>query len=162
PRLRPAAHPAARGAIRPAVPRGETAVPGRSGAGGRRADGPCVPRAEALSGEGAERHQGGGGGLHPHAGPRHPPVRGGGGAGEGGGLLTDRTCFYAEQGGQVGDSGVIRTSTGEFEVDETQKLGDAVLHLGRVTGGTIDANQPATLEVGGDRPHTMRNHTATH
>ncbi len=78
------------------------------------------------------------------------------------GLLSDRTNFYAEQGGQVGDSGVIRTATGSFEVDDTQKLGDAVLHLGRVTAGTIEPGQPATLEVGGDRPHTMRNHTATH
>ena len=78
------------------------------------------------------------------------------------GLLLDRTNFYAEQGGQVGDSGTIRTVTGTFEVDDTQRLGDAVLHLGRVSGGTIEAGQPATLEVGGERAHTMRNHTATH
>jgi alanyl-tRNA synthetase len=78
------------------------------------------------------------------------------------GLLLDRTNFYAEQGGQVGDSGVVRTATGSFEVDDTQKLGDAVLHMGRVISGNITAGQTATLEVGGDRPHTMRNHTATH
>jgi alanyl-tRNA synthetase len=78
------------------------------------------------------------------------------------GLLLDRTNFYAEQGGQVGDGGVIRTATGTFEVDDTQKLGDAVLHLGRLTTGTIEAGQAATLEVGGDRPHTVRNHTVTH
>jgi alanyl-tRNA synthetase len=84
------------------------------------------------------------------------------GEGEEAGLLLDRTNFYAEQGGQVGDSGVVRTATGSFEVDDTQKLGDAVLHLGRVTSGRIEAGQRATLEVGGERPHTMRNHTATH
>jgi alanyl-tRNA synthetase len=78
------------------------------------------------------------------------------------GLLLDRTNFYAEQGGQVGDSGTIMTSTGTVEVDTTQKLGDAVLHLGRVSEGTLEPGQQATLEVGGDRPHTMRNHTATH
>jgi alanyl-tRNA synthetase len=78
------------------------------------------------------------------------------------GLLLDRTNFYAEQGGQVGDTGAIRTPTGDFEVENTQKLGDAVLHVGNVTSGHIEPGQPATLEVGGDRPHTMRNHTATH
>jgi alanyl-tRNA synthetase len=78
------------------------------------------------------------------------------------GLLLDRTNFYAEQGGQVGDSGRIATATGTFEVEAAQKLGDAVLHLGRVAEGTIEPGQQATLEVGGARPHTMRNHTATH
>ena len=82
--------------------------------------------------------------------------------GEEAALLLDRTNFYAEQGGQVGDSGVIATPTGRFEVEDAQKLGDAVLHVGRVAEGHIEAGQSATLEVGGDRPHTMRNHTATH
>jgi alanyl-tRNA synthetase len=77
-------------------------------------------------------------------------------------LLLDRTNFYAEQGGQVGDVGSISTSTGRFDVEDTQKLGDAVLHLGRVAKGQIEAGQEARLEVGGDRAHTMRNHTATH
>jgi alanyl-tRNA synthetase len=77
-------------------------------------------------------------------------------------LLLDRTNFYAEQGGQVGDSGTIATPTGRFEVDDTQKLGDSVLHAGRVVEGQIECGQAATLEVGGLRPHTMRNHTATH
>jgi alanyl-tRNA synthetase len=78
------------------------------------------------------------------------------------GLLLDRTNFYAEQGGQVGDSGTVRTPTGTFEVDDTHKLGDAILHLGRVTSGTVEVGQPASLEVGGERTDTMRNHTATH
>jgi alanyl-tRNA synthetase len=78
------------------------------------------------------------------------------------GLLLDRTNFYAEQGGQVGDSGTLRTPTGTFEVVDTHKFGDAILHLGRVVSGIFEVGQPATLEVGGSRPHTMRNHTATH
>ncbi len=78
------------------------------------------------------------------------------------GLLLDRTNFYAEQGGQVGDTGTLQTPTGTFEVDDTQKLGDAVLHLGRVTAGHLQINQQAALQVGGERAHTMRNHTATH
>ncbi len=82
--------------------------------------------------------------------------------GEEASLLLDRTNFYAEQGGQVGDQGVIATPTGRFEVEDAQKLGDAVLHVGRVAEGHVEPGQSATLEVGGARPHTMRNHTATH
>src|SRR5205807_1223641 len=46
--------------------------------------------------------------------------------------------------------------------EDTQKLGDAVLHVGRVAEGHVEPGQSAVLEVGGARPHTMRNHTATH
>jgi alanyl-tRNA synthetase len=77
-------------------------------------------------------------------------------------LVLDRTNFYAEQGGQVGDTGSIATPTGRFIVDDTQKLGDGILHVGRVTEGHIEAGQTATLEVSGSRADTMRNHTATH
>jgi alanyl-tRNA synthetase len=77
-------------------------------------------------------------------------------------LLLDRTNFYGEQGGQVGDAGVIVTPTGRFEVDDAQKLGEAVLHVGRVVEGRIEPGQAATLEVDSARAHTMRNHTATH
>ncbi|MBM4068247.1 MAG: alanine--tRNA ligase [Planctomycetes bacterium] len=78
------------------------------------------------------------------------------------GLVLDKTNFYAEQGGQVGDKGVIKTKTGTFEVEDTQRLGDSVLHLGKVHEGTIKIGQPATLEVNSARADTMRNHTATH
>jgi alanyl-tRNA synthetase len=77
-------------------------------------------------------------------------------------LLVDRTNFYAEAGGQVGDIGTITTPTGRFEVDDTQRLGDAVLHFGQVTEGTIDVGQTATLRVDGIRLDIMRNHTSTH
>lgn len=77
-------------------------------------------------------------------------------------LLLDKTCFYAEQGGQVGDTGWIRGDTGSFQVEDTQKLGDGVLHIGKVYEGSIKVGQKVTVEVSGDRPHTMRNHTATH
>ena len=82
--------------------------------------------------------------------------------GEKSALLVDRTNFYGEQGGQVGDEGMIVTPTGRFEVTETQRLGDAVLHVGFVEEGRIEAGQTATLEIGGTRAHTMRNHTTTH
>ncbi|MBV9123195.1 MAG: alanine--tRNA ligase, partial [Planctomycetes bacterium] len=77
-------------------------------------------------------------------------------------LLLDRTNFYAEQGGQVGDTGTITTGTGRFEVEDTQKLGDSVLHIGRVVDGWLEPGQQANLEVSGLRADTMRNHTATH
>ncbi len=78
------------------------------------------------------------------------------------GLVLDRTCFYAEQGGQVGDSGTITTTTGTFSVVATQKLGHGVVHLGTVTDGRIDVGQRAGLEVDADRDLTRKNHTATH
>ncbi len=77
-------------------------------------------------------------------------------------LVLNRTCFYAEQGGQVGDCGTIRTGTGKFEVATTQRLGDTVLHIGQVTDGSLAAGQDATLEIGAERDLTRKNHTATH
>ncbi|MBX9681105.1 MAG: alanine--tRNA ligase [Gemmataceae bacterium] len=77
-------------------------------------------------------------------------------------LVLDKTCFYAEQGGQVGDAGRIRTKKGTFKVENTQRLGDAILHLGQVYEGTIKIGDSATLEVDGQRLDVMRNHTTTH
>ena len=78
------------------------------------------------------------------------------------GLLLDQTCFYAEQGGQVGDVGTIRTDTGTFELRDTQKLGDAVVHVGQVTDGYLQPGQVAELTVDQLRQQTQCNHTATH
>jgi alanyl-tRNA synthetase len=78
------------------------------------------------------------------------------------GLVFDKTNFYAEQGGQVGDAGWIKTDTGSFEVEDTQRFGDSVIHWGKVFEGTIKTGQKATLEVHPARLDTMRNHTATH
>ena len=78
------------------------------------------------------------------------------------GVLLDRTCFYAEQGGQVGDVGVIRTATGSFEVSATEKKGEYVVHWGTVAEGHIEAGQSAAASVDRRRLDTMRNHTATH
>jgi alanyl-tRNA synthetase len=83
-------------------------------------------------------------------------------AGDEVGLILDKTNFYAEQGGQVGDKGTVTTKTGAFDVEDTKRLGDAVLHLGKVREGTLKVDQPANLQVSGERADTMRNHTATH
>lgn len=77
-------------------------------------------------------------------------------------LILDRTCFYAEQGGQVGDQGSIRSETGTFNVQQTIAVQDIVLHVGRVCAGYIDPGQEVQLRVGELRRPTMNNHTATH
>jgi alanyl-tRNA synthetase len=76
-------------------------------------------------------------------------------------LLLDRTNFYAEQGGQVGDIGRITADGMTFVVEDTQRLGDSVLHSGVLTDGTVTAGQTVTASVT-DRSNTVRNHTATH
>ncbi len=77
-------------------------------------------------------------------------------------VILDRTCFYAESGGQVGDTGTLTTPTGTFEVTQTVKAGDAILHIGRVTQGEIRVGQPVTMRVSPEREFTRKNHTATH
>jgi alanyl-tRNA synthetase len=76
-------------------------------------------------------------------------------------LLLDRTNFYAEQGGQVGDIGRITSDGMNFVVEDTQRLGDSVLHSGVLTDGTVSVGQTVTATVT-DRINTVRNHTATH
>jgi alanyl-tRNA synthetase len=77
-------------------------------------------------------------------------------------LILDRTCFYAEAGGQVGDKGTIKTPTAEFDVHRTYKLGKTVAHLGMLFEGVIQVGQTATLLVNEEREFTRKNHTATH
>ncbi len=76
-------------------------------------------------------------------------------------LLLDRTNFYAEQGGQVGDIGRITADGMNFVVEDTQRLGDSVLHSGVLTDGTVKVGQEVTATIT-DRINTVRNHTATH
>jgi alanyl-tRNA synthetase len=78
------------------------------------------------------------------------------------GLILDRTCFYAEAGGQVGDQGTVRTSTGVFEVTQTVKVGNATVHVGQLAEGRLEVGQKAELQVSPEREFTRKNHTATH
>jgi alanyl-tRNA synthetase len=78
------------------------------------------------------------------------------------GVLLDRTCLYAEAGGQVGDTGSIQTATGLVEVTEVAKLRDGFVHIGRLKHGHVDAGQTAEIEVSPEREFTRKNHTATH
>jgi alanyl-tRNA synthetase len=77
-------------------------------------------------------------------------------------LILDRTPFYAEQGGQVGDKGQISGPMGEFTVEDTQRMGDTVLHIGYVEDGALECGQKVSASVNLRRIRTMRNHTATH
>ncbi len=104
------------------------------------------------------------------------------------GLVLDKTCFYAEAGGQVGDTGVIEAPAvrGEgvpplrragilpakeeqgqdalatFVVEATTKVGNTVVHRGKLTEGSLRVGQAVTAIVSVDRNATRKNHTATH
>lgn len=84
-------------------------------------------------------------------------------AGDKGCLVLKHTPFYAESGGQVGDQGKIKTAQGVFIVEDTQKIGEAIVHIGSVKTGrftqaeTVDAEVDKAL-----RQATRLNHSATH
>jgi len=78
------------------------------------------------------------------------------------GLVLDRTCAYGEQGGQVGDRGMIRSAGAEFAFETTIRLGETVVHWGRLRRGSLRAAEEVTIEVDPSRAQTMKNHTATH
>ncbi|MDA3915088.1 alanine--tRNA ligase, partial [Oleiagrimonas sp.] len=85
--------------------------------------------------------------------------------GESGIVLLDRTPFYAESGGQVGDCGDLRGDAGQLEVTDTQKMaGSFHGHVGRWHGsGTLRAGQTLTAVVDGTRRQAIvLNHSATH
>lgn len=78
------------------------------------------------------------------------------------GVVLDKTCFYAEAGGQVGDCGKITAETGEFIVEDTVKSGNCVIHKGKVSQGKLSVDQKAAAKVSPDRNAIRKNHTATH
>lgn len=83
--------------------------------------------------------------------------------GDEGVLILDKTPFYAESGGQVGELGEISTNTGVFEVLDTQKSGQAIIHHGVVKMGQIDSNQLSNAQVSHQvRMSSAKNHSATH
>ncbi len=80
-----------------------------------------------------------------------------------GALILDHTPFYAESGGQIGDRGYIQGNGVQFRVDDTQKLGQAVVHYGEVIQGALVLNQTVHAEIDKKRREAIRlNHTATH
>ena len=79
-------------------------------------------------------------------------------------IVLDHTPFYAESGGQVGDTGELRNNTSRFIVEDTQKIqADVYGHHGRVVEGEIKPGDTIAARVDGDkRARTIRNHSATH
>ena len=84
-------------------------------------------------------------------------------AGDAGEVVLDRTPFYAEAGGQVGDAGELTGSNVRFIVADTQKRGVAHSHLGKLVAGRIALGDTLGAHVDGKRRRaTALNHTATH
>lgn len=79
-------------------------------------------------------------------------------------VVLDHTPFYAESGGQIGDSGELKSANGIFAVEDTQKIQAAVFgHHGVLKTGTLSVGDDLTAKVNLQaRASTMRNHSATH
>jgi len=84
--------------------------------------------------------------------------------GESGAIMLNQTPFYAESGGQVGDTGLMSGEGARFRVTDTQKkAGDLFVHLGTVEQGTVKPGTALLLEVDHARRSSIRaNHSATH
>ena len=84
-------------------------------------------------------------------------------AGDSAEVVLDRTPFYAESGGQVGDAGTLTAAGVRFEVQDTRKRGAAHLHIGRLLEGHVRVGDVLHAAVDGQQRYaTARNHTATH
>lgn len=79
-------------------------------------------------------------------------------------LVTNQTPFYGESGGQMGDTGVISCPMGKMVVEDTQrKLGDLIVHIGRLVEGEFKAGESVHLAIDKERRTLLRaNHSATH
>jgi len=78
-------------------------------------------------------------------------------------IVLNQTPFYAESGGQIGDTGVIKTETGVAKVTDTKKVAGVYIHFATVAEGEIAKGQGAVLTVDHSRRSAIRaNHSATH
>ena len=83
-------------------------------------------------------------------------------AGDEGVVILDQTPFYAESGGQVGDTGYLKSANGQFVVVDTVKLGKAVAHKGKAEA-TLNINDSVSTEIDAERRQQIKlNHSATH
>ncbi|EIV1853773.1 alanine--tRNA ligase [Vibrio vulnificus] len=78
-------------------------------------------------------------------------------------IILGETPFYAESGGQCGDSGVLKTESGLFQVEDTQKLGNAIAHHGVLVEGVLAKGDQVSAIVDAERRAAISlNHSATH
>ncbi|EAN6187050.1 alanine--tRNA ligase [Salmonella enterica] len=78
-------------------------------------------------------------------------------------VVLDQTPFYAESGGQVGDKGELKGAGFTFAVDDTQKYGQAIGHLGKLSAGALKVGDAVQADVDeARRAHIRLNHSATH
>ena len=78
-------------------------------------------------------------------------------------IITDKTCFYPEGGGQVGDTGYIKSKNGTFRVIDTKKKGEIILHIGKMIEGTLKENEEVELEIDKERRRFLTyHHSSTH
>ncbi|MDD5465046.1 MAG: alanine--tRNA ligase [Candidatus Omnitrophica bacterium] len=78
-------------------------------------------------------------------------------------IVLDQTPFYAEAGGQVGDSGELINGKNVFEVLDTKKIDNVILHIGRARSGNFKKGDKIVAKINvGRRLNIARNHTATH
>lgn len=78
-------------------------------------------------------------------------------------LILDATPFYAESGGQSGDAGIITVEAGKFVVTDTQKIGNAIGHHGKLVEGVLSTADSAMAQVDEERRTAITlNHSATH
>ncbi|HEX9138182.1 MAG TPA: alanine--tRNA ligase, partial [Steroidobacteraceae bacterium] len=84
-------------------------------------------------------------------------------AGQNGEVVLERTPFYAEAGGQVGDTGELKGGSARFEVADTQKRGKAFVHVGRLLTGELRTGDVVAAQIDVRRRNAIRlNHSATH
>lgn len=78
-------------------------------------------------------------------------------------VVLDETPFYGESGGQVGDTGLLKGKNAEFSVQDTQKYGQAIGHIGKLTTGHLRISDRVEAQVDEARRARIRlNHSATH
>ena len=79
------------------------------------------------------------------------------------GIILDKTVFYAESGGQVGDTGIIETESSLFNVVDCKKVGTHFMHFGHLKHGAISTGDKVKVEIDTERRQSITcNHSATH
>ena len=83
--------------------------------------------------------------------------------GQEGQVILDHTPFYAESGGQIGDSGILKGASARFSVRDTQKIGASFSHIGVLESGELHVGDAVDAQVDGERRKAIAlNHSATH